>query len=87
MLTAVEAGWDANAAEAVLAKVNARLDRALAEESRAQSHRNLIDAFRFVITNHARKRDPLLFAAMAWLENEIAKWEDRPRLTRQVNQN
>jgi hypothetical protein len=69
-------GWDQPAADAVLAAVNAKLDRALAEggEADTPARRNVADAYRRVIAGYHRDRHPLLWESLPAAEALLARW-------------
>jgi hypothetical protein len=70
------APWDAAVADAVLAAVNARLDRALAKggEADTPARRNVVEAYRRVIAGYHRDRHPLLWESLAAAEGLLARW-------------
>jgi hypothetical protein len=68
--------WDAPAADAALAVVNARLARALAEggEADTPARRNVVEAYRRVVAGYHRDRHPLLQESLEATEALLARW-------------
>jgi hypothetical protein len=72
--------WDQARADALLAAVNARLDRALAPGGEADTppRRNVAEVYRRVVANLHQSRDPLLWQAPQAVGMLLARW---PRAT------
>jgi site-specific DNA-methyltransferase (cytosine-N4-specific) len=66
--------WDQARADAVLADVHARCNRALSGEANTQARRNVIETCRAVAVGHHAARDPVLWDELASLESLIAGW-------------
>jgi hypothetical protein len=68
--------WDAGRADAVLAAVNARLDRALSAggEADTPARRNVAEAYRRVVAGYHADRHPLLWEALEATEALLARW-------------
>jgi hypothetical protein len=79
--------WDQGAADAALAQINARLDRALAPGGKADTdgRRRAIEAYRRAVAAIVERRDPYLFKVLQDLEAGLfARWraEDEERTKR-----
>jgi hypothetical protein len=74
-------GWDPARADAALAAVNARLDRALSAggEADTPARRNVAETYRRVVAGYHRDRHPLLWEALEATEALLARWREATR--------
>jgi DNA adenine methylase len=69
--------WDQARADAVLADVHARCNRALTTgEANTAARRNVVEVCREVAVNHHRDRDPLLWDELESLEELFTRWRN-----------
>jgi hypothetical protein len=69
--------WDAARADAVLAAINARLDRALRYDADTEARRTVLETYRGAVARLHRNRDPLLWESLKSIEALLARWRVR----------
>jgi hypothetical protein len=71
-------GWDTTRADAALAAIHARLDRAVAARGEANTlaRRNVVDSVRRVVGEHHRTHDALLWTDLVETERRLGWWRN-----------
>jgi len=74
LLILLQPPWDRARADAELAAIGARLDRALKYEAGTEARKNVLEAYRRVTAGYHGRRDPLLWEALQAVEGLLARW-------------